>query len=336
MLAALFAVLLFGAEPPAPAPRAAGTEAPLWSGPELATLFGRIGDAGRARSVEEKDSALANVGGFAYRVPRQGGESTDAYSKRMVKKRSPEHPNVKRDQWLVALVRQLYDDLGKRSESLARFERDRRQRAYFERMAMEAKGAADQLAKQLETVVEGIDGFVAPLPVAQGDPPVSYGAQATVKNGAITIDSMDRVHFEGDQVPANTTRTARGAIKELFAALKQYNVQAQMLGQYESIWRKNHGHLRAMIPASSPAIYLNELVRASIEAEMRTVHVMTMSPKGVLSELAVAVVKPKGKGKKGEAAAEVKCPDAVTMQKCVEHLAESKSGGGGTLHYRVE
>lgn len=326
MIALLLSAALIGAGAP--------TEAPVWPPNEVKELLMRIPQAEGAPTVEEKDAVLANIAGFAYRVQRQPAEGTELYSKRVLRKRSPDHPNVKKGQWLSALMRQFYEDLSKRCDSLSRLERDRKDRAFYESRAKEAKQIADYLAGTLEIVVEGMDGFLAPLPIAEGDPPQAYGAQATVKNGAIVIENLERVHFQNDAPPDDVIRTARGAIRELFSAQKQYNVSASTLGMYEPVWQKNKGNIRALIPAASPAIYLNELVLGALEAEMHTMHVMCMTKKGELRELAVKLKTPPAKGKKSKKPVEVGCANTLPMQKCIERIAGAKAQG--TVVYVLE
>lgn len=336
------------AEPPPPKPgqpeAAAQVEAdakskpaksaPAWDANELRDLFLKIPAAEGAPTVEAKDSYLADLCGQAYRVPRQPKEATEVYAKRVLKKRDPDHPNVKKGQWLLALMRVFYDDASKRADTLGRFERDRQARGFFEAKAKEAKQVAEAIAGMIEIVVEGMEGFLAPLPIADGAEPEIYGAQAMVKDGGIVFENLERVRFENDAPSEKVARTAKGAIRELFSAAKQYNVSANMLGMYEAIWKKNKGNLRVVIPAASPAIYLNELVLGGVEGEMDTLRIMVMTQRGELRELKLALTKPKvkakgkAKNKKPEREpTEVSCPNDVSMQKCVEYIALARKEG---------
>lgn len=313
-------------------------DAPAWGAAELRGLFLRITEAGRLPRTEDQDAALASVAGLAYRAPpRQGAEPVDAFAKRVLKIREPNHPTVKKGQWLSALMRALYEDASKRSDLLARFEKDRNDRNYFAQMAKETKTLADVLAKDLETSFEGVDGFVAPLAVASTcEALVSHGAQASVRDGAITIENLERVRFKQDAPPPDVIRTAQGAIREVFSAQKQYNISAEMLGMYEATWRKNRGQLRVMIPGAAPSIYLNELARGATEAGMHTLHVLVTSKGNELCELALRLVdsttkgkKPKKRGAKSADAhvIDVHCPDDAPMQKCIDGIIASKREG---------
>src|SRR5688572_5257717 len=142
-----------------------------WSKGDLRTMLSRVEAATRSPTVEAKDTELANVGGMAYAVPRQQGEGNEDYAKRVLRKRDPDHPNVKKGQWLAALMRMFYADVSARCALLARFETVRDERIYFDRMAQMSKGAADQIGATLELTVEGLEGFVEPLPVATGQAP---------------------------------------------------------------------------------------------------------------------------------------------------------------------
>src|SRR5213076_1438951 len=116
---------------------------------------------------------------------------------------------------------------------LGRIARDRKDREYFEQMSQQSKNAANALAGTLEITIEGLEGFFPPIPVADGKEPSTLGAQVTVRAGAINIEGIDRAHFTNDQVPERTVRTVHGSVKELYSALKQYNVSMGMIGQYE-------------------------------------------------------------------------------------------------------
>ena len=297
-----------------------------WSKPQVRTMLARIQAAARSTTVEAQDTELANVGGMAYSLERNQGETNEAYAKRVLRKRDPDHPNVKKGQWLSALMRMFYQDVSARCALLARFETAREDRVFLERMAGEAKQAAAQIASTLELTVEGLEGFVEPLPiVAEGLAHEKRGASAMVHHQKITIENIDRITFAGHQPPDDAPRTGRGSLREVFSAQKQYNVSAQLLGQYESKWRKNRGHVRVVIPSGYPAIYLNEIVRGGLEAEMHTLHLMTMSKRGELRELRLEVkwgLKPKGKKERV-----VTCANDITMQECVSRIVHAQTQG---------
>jgi hypothetical protein len=297
-----------------------------WSKADVRTMISRVQAATRAPNIEAQDKELADVGGMAYAVPRNQGESNENYAKRALRKREPDHPNVKKGQWLSALMRMFYLDMSDRCAVLARFETNRDDRIFFEKMAGESKQAANQIAGTLQLTIEGLEGFGEPLPVVpKGSDPKMRGATATVHQQKINIENIDRVTFSGHQPPESAARTGRGSLREVFAAMKQYNVSASMLGQYETSWRKNKGHFRAVIPASYPAVYLNEIVRGGLEAEMHTLHLMVMTKRGELRELELPLkwgLKPKGK--KDVVA---NCADELSMQECVARLVHAQTNG---------
>lgn len=315
---------------------AASPKTPEWSKSTLKTLLGRVQAAARAQTVQAKDEALANVGGEAYGVSRRTSESNEAYAKRVLRGREPDHPNVKQGQWLSALMRMFYEDVAARADRLARFETNRSDRIYLERMAKEAKQVAGQIAGTLQMVVEGLEGFVEPLPIASGEEPEPRGAMAMVHQGKITIENLDRITFVRHQPPENAPRTARGALKEVYSAQKQYNVSAQMLGRYERKWRRNRGHVRVVVPAGYPAVYLNEIVRGGIEAGMKTAHVLTMTKRGDLQDLVVPLRRAKThegkkrqrkKGRRGKQEVQVSCEDQSSMQACARKIAHARTLG---------
>ncbi len=316
-------------------------EAPPWSKEELRGFFMRIQAASQAPDVNMQDNALAEVGGLAYRVPPQAGEPREIYAERVLKKRVQTHPPVKKGQWLTALTRQLYEDLSKRAAQLARFETARPEQQWLEQFAQGAAQTAQMLDKQIEVSVEGLPGFVEPLPVVPGDTPTLVGAMATVKGGVIAIENMDRARFTNDQPAPDAARRAGGALREVYSAFQQYNINASMLGSYDAQARKNKGHFRVVIPARSPALYLNELVRGGLEAKAHTVHLMVMNPQGELKEISLPLQPPtkkakKTKGKKAPPPEPVKvtCEDQHTMQQCAERIHHGRSQG--QVWYRPE
>jgi hypothetical protein len=309
-------------------------EAPVWSAPELKQLFARISAAGNL-PPQQYTAEMAAIGGIAYRVPATPNESPDLYAKRVLKKREPAHPNVKAGQWVLALTRTFYSDVSKRCEGIARFEKDRNERNYFDRMAKETKTLADQFAKDVQTAIEGVPGFTSPPPnAAECDEVTGYGAQVTVRSGVIGIENLDRATFVNDAPKDDAPRTGRGSLREIFSAFDQYNRSAAVLSPYESSWRKNRGNFRMTIPADAPAIYLNELILGAIEADMALGRLMVMGKGNKLCELRLPLkaVKPAKSKKKAQPAgpagpAIVKCPSEVTMQRCVEHIVEAKKAG---------
>jgi hypothetical protein len=345
----VFAALLLAQKPPEqPVEKAS----PSWSAEELKGLFQRIQMANQAATVDAKDNELANIAGFAYHVQGANMESRDAFAHRVLKTRVPDHPNVKNGQWLSALYRQFYDDASKRCAQIARIERSAKDRSYFEAMANETRAYADAIAKTLEISIVGLAGAWQPLPIVDhAEEPTMNCVQTTVKNGAVTIDGLERAHFtEADQPPPDIRRSAQGAVKEFVSAFKMFNVSAKMIGHYESLQRRSLGQICAVLPAAIPSIYLNELAKAGVEAEMDTVHLRVMTKASELRDLRVPIAKPKprarGKTKskaKTKAAAhdadipEVSCSSPLPMQKCVERiLAATSSASHGVLFYRPE
>ncbi len=318
-------VLLVMAAPP-------DASTPDWNKAAVRTMLGRAQQAARAPTVEAQDTELAQLGGEAYGVKRNPSESNEVFAKRVVRSRDPDHPNVKSGQWLSALMRMFYADISRRSALLARFETNRNDRVYLEKMSEEAKAASSQIAGTLELTVEGLEGFVEPLPVAVGQAPELRGAMAMVHHQKITIENIDRITFNGNQPPDSAGRTAHGSLREVYGALKQYDVSAQMLGQYESQWRKNKGHLRVVIPQEYPAIYLNEIVRGGLEAGMKVLHLMTMSKRGELRELRLPMQwGAKATGKKEVV---VSCSDEIPMQECATRIVHAGTLGSAVYGLR--
>lgn len=300
--------------------------APDWKKDEVKTLLGRVQAAARLPSVERKDAELARIAGAAYRVPPERDESTGQYAKRVLRRRDPQHPNVKKGQWLTALMRRFYADVAERAGLLARFELDRSDRQFLERMAGEAKKIANQLAGSLEMVVDGLEEGTEPLPAVGGEPPTKRGVLARVHSGGVlTVQRLDRARFEGHRPPEDHPRTKHGALKEVYSAHKQYQTSAIMFGKYDEDWRKNRGHVRALVPAAYPAIYLNEIARAAKEAGMHTLHLLTMEKRGDLRELPLALKKQRRKKK--QKWFELSCPDRQPMGECAQRLKHGHLNG---------
>ena len=307
--------------------------APEWSKEELRGLLGQAQAASGLPTLQAQDAALAQLAGQAYRIPAQPGEALEVYAKRVLRAREPAHPNVRKEQWLLALMRQFYEDASRRADTLARFTLERQERAALEAMAKDTAAAVAAIGPTLEVSVEGLDGHFEPLPVIEGEPPVPVGAMATVRGGVVVVENLERMRFVGDQPPADAARVNNGALRELYAALHQYNRHTQLLAPYEPQQKKNLGHLRVVIPARAPALYLNELARAARAAEMHTLHLMGMTPAGNLRELTVSLVKgsPKArpkKGKKAESASiEVRCKGEESMEVCARRISQARAQG---------
>ncbi len=302
---------------------------PTWTKAEVKTLLGRAQQAGRSPSVAHKDLALVRAAGAAYRLAAQANEGVEGYAKRILKQQDAKHVNVSEGQWLTALMRHFYKDLAVRSQELARFETDRKDRSFFERVSKEAAAAADALGRTLRISVEGLEGLVQPLPVYGGDEPKAVGAFLEVKGGAVFVERVERVKFKNDRPPKGAPRTGKGALREVYSALKQYNMSAKMFAQFDRKRRKHVGHVRAVVPAAMPALYLNEIVRAAKQAKTHTVHVMTLSKEGELRELPFRVLKPKRrrKAKKKQEWVQLGCKDEQPMSLCVRRLAHARAQG---------
>lgn len=336
-----------GANPPRrlPATPAVEGQAPSWSDIELKEIFAAVSSA-MGMNAQVRDAQSLSIAGTAYRVPAQAGENPSQYAKRILKFRRPDHPNVQNNQWLMAVYAQFFADLAARADVYGRLSTNRGDSQFFTQKARESKQYADQLSRQLLVVVEGVEGFVGALPRVEGERPEHRGAQVTVRNGKIAVENLDRVTWPGDMPPPDVTRTAHGAIKELYSALRQYDIGQRMIGHYEDQARMNSGHVRLFAPGVSPSVYLNEIARAAQEAEISALHLMTMNKQGELGQLLIPLNKPKpsknptaskkssaakkpkpGKAGTGAAPAAVSCADTLPLQKCAERIAEARAAG---------
>jgi hypothetical protein len=308
-------------------------EAPQWSKAELKELFAQAHQ--NYPNEQAQLDGLARLGGRAYRVEPRAGEQALGFAERVVKLRQLHHPNVKKEQWVLALLRQFYADLAERCGTLARFERDAGDTKFLNQCAAEAKATSIEAEKSLTFVIEGVEGLVEPLPMVDDPSPTKkIGAFAMVQRGIFVIENMERLRFENDRPKADVARTKRGALREIYSAQKQFNVSNQMIGMYDPKMRGQVAHLTAAVSASSPSIYLNELLRGAKEAEMKTLHLLVMSKTNELSELTVLLERPpppKGKPKKKAppppAVIEVRCGDEQSVQLCATKIAEAKAQG---------
>jgi len=300
---------------------------PDWSAKELRTLLSQAQSAAHTPTLEAQNQVLLVMASSAYRVRSGVGGDIQSNAKTVLRRRVPEHPNVKKGQWLDALIRQFYDDVSKRSAILARFSRERSERVFFEQMAQQARAASDQLAQNLQLEVEGLEGFFAPLAIVDGVKPYPHAARATVgPDGSIDVEGMKRVQFVGHQPPPNADRTGKGALRRLFSAFQFFERSARSLGAFDDKWAKKRGHIRAIVPARFPAIYLNEIARAAREAKLCRLHVMVMTKRGELRELRVDLKKPKSKKRRAKSV-DVTCADAITMTRCAERIAYAQKKG---------
>ncbi len=299
-------------------------------------LLAQAQAAARSPSLFAQNQALFVMAVAAYRVRAEGpvgpanassGDGLEARAKRVLRRIDPDHPNVKRGQWLDALLRRFYADAAARCRTLGRFSRNRRDRVFFDGMAQQAAIAAEQLARTLELQVEGLDGFSAPLPVVDGDEPYPHVCQAVVTaDGGINIDAVQRVRFVDHRPPAAEERTGRGALRKLHSAFLFFERSASSLARYDRAWAKKRGHVRAVVPAQFPARYLNEIAKAAREAKIRRLHVMVMTSRGELRELGVDLMKSKRK-KQRRRSRDVTCDDDVSMTRCAERIAYAGQRG---------
>lgn len=309
---------------------AAPGQAPAWDTAEMKQLFGLAQMAGQAPGRQQKELALLQLAARAYRFDPPAAPSIERSAQDLLRHRVPEHPAVKSGQWLTALMRQFYEDASKRAEQLSRFERDRGTRQFLEQMAQESNAAAEYLGGQIQLVVDGMDDAIGALPMVGGDTPTKQGALTLLKGDKLVIENLSRATFVADRPKDDEPRTPRGALKEVYSAYKQYNMQSKMFGEYDSKWRKNGGHIQVAVPATKPALYLNELVRAAVPAGMHTLHVMTMTKKGELREIPIAIADaglPKRKRKKKAKVLAATCADDITMEDCAKRIVHAKSQG---------
>ena len=314
------------------APPEEDARAPSWDRDELKQLFVRIRGAADAPTVEAKDLGLVQVAAAAYRKTPSPGP-IEEMAKQVLRAREPQHPSVQRGQWLTALTRRLYLDLSVRCDRVARFGNTRDDRRYFEGMAQQTRAVAEQLGASLVLVVEGLDETTEALAPVGGEPPTDRGVVARIHSGGVvTIHKMDRVRFKEHRPPPEHPRTTSGALREVYGAQKQFNTFAQTMGKYDRGQREQYGHVQVILPAAYPALYLNEVVRGGVEAGMHTLHVKTMTPRGELRELVLAIggprpAKGKKKSRKEAREIEVRCDEAQLMADCAKRLKHATEQG---------
>ncbi|MFO0725748.1 MAG: hypothetical protein U1E65_18325 [Myxococcota bacterium] len=326
------ALLLLAAPPPA-----IGT-APQWEKNEVKSLFMQAEAAGSAPNEELKDAELARVIGGAYRLQAIPNETVDNYCKRIVKRRDPAHPDVKKGSWVMAAGRLFYADLSVRAATLSRVEIDRNDRLFLESKGGQAKAVADYVAGQLMTKVEGAEGFMSPMPVGAGEPTTKFGCDAIVRNDKIEVNQLERIKFIENNPKPDAPRTGTGALRELVASMKDWNIKAETIGKIDPVILKGDKILRIFAPAAYPSTYLNELMRAAKEASMKQILVMvTDKADGKLREIPLVTEAPASKPQKGKKAAtfvDVKCKDGESIQVCVDRMVEARKDGA--LVFRVE
>jgi len=311
--------------------------APEWSASEVRGLYDAAVSAIQQPNPQVRDEGVANAAGNAYKVPRRGGESVDGYARRVLKHRDPSHPEVRSGLWIAALAARFYEDLGRRATIVARFETERRARLGLEQAAKEALAAAASIAPDLEVKVEGLEGFIAPLPRAPGVEAALYGARAVVRGMTISIEDMDRATFEGDAPRASAERTGTGALRDLYSAFKQFDLHSEMFARVEPQKKKDVGKVRVFVPAARTGGYFNEIARAAQEAKYRELYLMVLGPQtGGLRTIPIALSKaPLPRAKKKEGWVEVRCREDEGMQACVDRIA-TFLGEGKPLLFSID
>ncbi len=309
----------------------AGPEGPSWDFEALRQIVAELDTAARHPDVAAMDRALAEAAGRAYGQSPMPGEATEDLARRLLKQREPSHPPVKPGQWLLALVRRLYLDVAHRAKGLARFRTDRQERAWLDGRAQAAAEAAEAIGGELQIGLEGVEGFVELPPRVGGAPPTRIGAKAELAAGRLIIERLPRADFSSGAAPADAPRTRGGALREVYAALKQYDTTAKMLGRYDASWRKMQGHVQALLPGAAPALVLNELARAAAEAKVGTIHLVTLDRDGEVRELPI-LIHPK-RARRAARSVEVGCPDGQRIDQCARRLAHAHASGA--VHYQV-
>ncbi|MBI2374890.1 MAG: hypothetical protein HYV07_12915 [Deltaproteobacteria bacterium] len=293
-----------------------------WSEDALVAYFRRA-EAAMSLPHQNQLDELAGTAGIAYGVARNLGEDVQTYARRVLKSVEPAHPNVAATDWVMALTKRFYADAGERAERLSRLSRDRTQRVYLEKKAVQAKQAVAQLSEVILVQVDGVDGGMAPLPTGEGEALTTWGAQISAMPNDLVVENLPRVSLANGMVATDAPRTTKGALREVTASFKQFQIRSQMMGQIDPMVKKGNGIVRAFIPGRTPAALLNEIVRSANEANMRTLIVMVTNKAGQLSQVSVPI-EPVKKGKKP--VTDIRCKNEVTMQACVEWILERKQG----------
>lgn len=293
---------------------------PAWAPAELSQLLQQVSAAAQL-PPEQVNAALIQVARAAYRQrPVEG--SIPEQAEAAVKARDPSHPKVPKEQWILALSRLLYGDLGARASALSRIEADRDRRRFFGQAGAQFSAASSALEGRIQWMIEGLEDAVAPLPRASGPrlkPPSHRGELVRVEGGKVIVQRLSRVQFVDGKLPPGRRRTGSGADRELYAALKQANTHNKMFTRVSPDFKRKLGHLQLILPASSPARVLNEILRAARPAGFRRAHLLVMNERGALSELRFRF----GRRDKG---APRFCADSMPMSRCAAALAAAPAG----------
>ncbi|MBI4819554.1 MAG: hypothetical protein HY791_24995 [Deltaproteobacteria bacterium] len=305
---------------------ATGAEpSPSWSEDALEGYF-RRSEAAQGLAGPQQLDELTGIAGMAYAIPRNPGEGTEGYARRILKTVEPSHPEVAGGYWVKALIARFYRDAGERAERLSRFSTHRTQRVYLEKKGAQAKAAAQEIAAGLRVPVDGVEGGMEPLPVADAEPITTWGATVAVMSTELVVEGSSRATLVNGAVSPETPRTTNGTLREVKAALDFFQRTAATMGLIDPMKKKGNGIFRIFIPGRSTAELLNEVVKAAIEAKMHTLLIMTTNKAGKLNQITAPLNKAPAK-KKSPATTDVKCRSDVAMQACVEWILEQKKVG---------
>jgi len=304
-----------------------------WNTRKLRSYIENIELAARSTDAGARDAALLSVAGQAYKTTKKIDESAEDYARRTLKKLDPAHPRVKKDQWLLALVQRLYSDLSQRSKALARFERRKKDKVFFEEKSKQFASYAQTIAGLIRVKVKGLDAEIEPLPVAKASNKKVSGVQVSVTGENISIEQFKRVSFKNHKAPEDGNRTARGSLMSLFNSFRQKQVYAKLMARSKGRRDKSLGKTRLYLPASKPAIYYNEILRAAKEAKLHSAFLMVFMPKsGKVGHITIKLNKPSSKQGKKRKYESARCPDGELMQACVDRLSEMKTKGAYLIY----
>jgi hypothetical protein len=225
-------------------------------------------------------------------------------------------------------MKRFYSDLARRCENLARFESRRKDKVFFAEKSKAFTGYVAAISSLLRISVKGVDGEIEPLPITKGMRKKIRGVQVTVTGENISIEQNKRVTFKNHQPAADANRTARGSLMSLLNSFKQHLTYGKLMAKSKGVRNRDLGKARLFIPATKPALYLNELLSAAKEAKYSSAYIMVFLPKtGKLAHLDLSLVVPRKLMRKYRYV-EAQCRDDETMQQCVQHLSEQMASKG--------
>ena len=294
-----------------------------WTAKTVKAYIGRINMAAGLANGNARDTELLLLAGQAYQTARKANESAELYARRTIKHLDPGHPRVKKGQWLLALTKRFYEDIASRCESLARFERRRKDKVFFAENAKAFRRYVSVMSSMLRISIKGVDGEIEPLSIAKGRTKKVHGVQVTVTGENISIEQSKRVTFENNQAAPDANRTARGSLMGLFNSFRQHHTYGKLMARSKRKKNKDLGKIRLFIPATKPSTYFNELVRAAKEAKYSRAYLMVFLPKTAqLAHLELLFSPPTKKDLRRNKYAKAQCQDDESMQACATHLAE--------------